>query len=193
MLGSSSYTSVIVANGTLVRLGSNADLASRNTPSVLKLDGFFRTATKSEVRSEAFSAIQTVMRRSIRHRAATFLAMLAIILQVLLPGTLAVAASNDVDVSRFICVSHGQLSPEAKAAIEQLAKLSGDEAPAHQPSNGHCPLCILVHVMPLPEPAPVATSGQVTSAAGYICHEAGGFARKTRTLPLGSRGPPLHL
>lgn len=119
--------------------------------------------------------------------------MLAIGLQVLLPGALAFAASNGVDASRSICVSPGQLSAEAKAAIEQLAELLGDEAPDRQPFDGHCPLCTLVHVMPLPEPATVAAPAELTSVTGYVCYQPGGFVRKAQGLPLGSRGPPLHL
>ena len=145
------------------------------------------------MRSGAFSAIQTVMRRSIGYRAARFLATLAVVLQVLLPGTFAVTAPNAVDVSRFICASPGQLSAAAKAEIEQLAKLLGDEAPDRRPFDGHCPLCTLVHVMPLPEPATVAAPAELTSAADYACYETGRFVRKTEGLPLGSRGPPLHL
>ena len=133
------------------------------------------------------------MKRSIRCRVAKFLAMLAIVLQVLLPGTLAIAASNGIDVSRFICASPGQLSAEAKAAIEQLAKLLGDEASDRQPFDGHCPLCTLVHVMPLPEPATVAAPAELTSITDYVCYEPGGVVRKAQGLPLGSRGPPFHL
>ena len=119
--------------------------------------------------------------------------MLAIVMQVLLPAAFAVAESNGVDVSRFICASPGQLSAEAKAAIEQLAELLGVEAPDRQPFDGHCPLCTLVHVMPLPEPATVAAPAELTSVADYVCYEPGGFVRKAQGLPLGSRGPPLHL
>ena len=119
--------------------------------------------------------------------------MLAMVLQVLLPGTLAVAASNGVDVSRFICASGGELSAEAKAAIEQLAELLGDEVPDRQPVDGHCPLCTRVHVTPLPEPAAVAAPAELTSVADYVRYEPGTFVRRPQGLPLGSRGPPLHL
>lgn len=145
------------------------------------------------MRSAAFSAIQTAMRRSIGYRAARFLATLAVVLQVLLPGALAAAPSNGVDVSHFICASPGQLSAAAKAEIEQLAKLLGDESPDRQPFDGHCPLCTLVHVVPLPEPATVAAPAELTPATDYACYQTGGFVRKAWGLPLGSRGPPLHL
>ena len=158
-----------------------------------KLLGFFRTAAKNEMRSEARSANRTVIRRGIRYNAAVFLAMLAIVLQALLPGTLAVAGSNGVDVSRFICASSGQLSVEAKAAIEEFAKLVGDEAPDRQPFDGHCPLCTLVHVMPLPEPVTVAAPAELALVAACVCYEPGVFVQKAEGPPLGSRGPPLHL
>ena len=119
--------------------------------------------------------------------------MLAIVLQVLLPGTLALAASNGVEVSRFICAPPGQLSAEVKAAVEQLAKLLGDETPDRQPFDGQCPLCTLVHVMPLPEPVTVAAPAELASDTDYVRYEPGGFARKAQGPPLGSRGPPLYL
>lgn len=145
------------------------------------------------MRSGAFSAIQTVMKRSIRYRAASFLAVLAIVLQGLLPGTLAVAEANGVDVSRFICAPSGQLSAEAKATIEALAKLLGDEAPDHQPFDGHCPLCTLVHVMPLPEPVTMAVPAQLASVTDHVRYEPGRLVRKAQGPPLGSRGPPRLL
>ena len=119
--------------------------------------------------------------------------MLGIVLQALLPGTFAVAASNGVGVSHFICASSGQLSAEAEAATKQIAKLLGDKEPDRQPFDGHCPLCTLVHVVPLPDPVTVAAAAELASGTEYARHETGGFLRKTQGPPLGSRGPPLHL
>ena len=145
------------------------------------------------MRSGTVSAIQTAMKRSIRYRAASFFAVLAIVLQGLLPGTLAVAEANGVDVSRFICAPSGQLSAEAKATIEALAKLLGDEAPDHRPFDGHCPLCTLVHAMPLPEPVTVAAPAQLASVTDHVRYEPGSLVRKAQGPPLGSRGPPRLL
>ena len=133
------------------------------------------------------------MKRGIKYSVARFLAVLAISLQVLLPGTLAIAESNGVDVSRLICVPSGQLSPEAKAAIQQIADLLVDEAPEQQPSDGHCPLCTLVHVVPLPEPVTVAEPAEFASVTDYACYEPCRIVRKAQGPPLGSRGPPRHL
>lgn len=133
------------------------------------------------------------MKRGIGYSAARFFAMLAIVVQVLLPATFAVAASHGVDVSRLICAPSGQLSADAKAAIERIARLLGDEAPDRQPLDGHCPLCTPVHVVPPPEPVAVATPAELASVADYVCYEPGGFVRKAQGPPLGSRGPPLHL
>ncbi len=146
-----------------------------------------------EMRSGAVSAIQTAMRRSVRYRAASLLAVLAIVLQGLLPGTLAVAESKDIDVSRFICAPSGQVSADAKAALEALAKLLGEEAPEHPSFDGHCPLCTLVQAMPLPEPVTLAAPAGLVSVALHVRHESDRLVRKAQGPPLGSRGPPLHL
>ena len=159
----------------------------------LKSMAFPRIATKNEVHSGVFSSNRIVMRHSVAHRVARFLAILAIGLQVLLPGTLAVAASNGVDVSRFICASAGTLSAEATAAITELAKLLGDEAPDRQPVDRHCALCTLVHAVPLPVPADMVGPAGLTSVSDYIRYESAGSVRRVPVLPLGSRGPPRHL
>lgn len=145
------------------------------------------------MRARAFSVIQSVMRRVVSFGAARFFAILAIVAQVLLPGTLAVAASNGIDVSRFICAPSAKLSAEEKAAIEQVATLLGEEAPDGQPFDGHCPLCTLVHVAPLAEPAILAAPAEFTSVTDYLCYEPGDFVRNAQGPPLGSRGPPRHL
>ena len=145
------------------------------------------------MRSGALSAIHTVKKPNIRHGVARFLAILAIVLQGLLPGTLAFAASNGIDVSRVVCGSTEHLSAEAKAAIAELAKLFGEETPDHQPLDGHCPLCTLVNVTPLPEPAIVAAPAPLASVTVLVRFEADGLVRKAHGLPLGSRGPPRHL
>ena len=145
------------------------------------------------MRSRTVSAIQTAMRRSIRYRAASFFAVLAIVLQGLLPGTLAVAESNGVDVSRFICASSGQVSAEAKAAIEELAKLLGEETPERHSFDGHCPLCTLVQAMPLPEPVTVAAAAELALVADHVRYEPGSLVHEAQGPPLGSRGPPRLL
>ena len=133
------------------------------------------------------------MKRGFRYSTARFLAILAIVLQGLLPGTLAVAEVNGVDVSRFICASSGQVSAEAKAAIEELAKLLGEEVPDRQSFNGHCPLCTLVHAIPLPEPVTLAVPAEHASVADPVRYEPGSLLQKTQGPPLGSRGPPRLL
>ena len=145
------------------------------------------------MRPGAVSAIQTGMKRGFRYSTARFLAILAIVLQGLLPGTLAVAEANGFDVSRFICASSGQVSAEAKAAIEELAKLLGEEVPDRQSFNGHCPLCTLVHAIPLPEPVTVAVPAEHALVADPVRYEPGSLLQKTQGPPLGSRGPPRLL
>lgn len=165
----------------------------RQKPTPLVASALSAPATKNEMQSGVRSAIQTIMRRSIRYRAASFLAVLAIVLQGLLPGTLAIAEANGVDVSRFICASSGQVSAEAKAAIEELAKLLGEEAPDRPSFNGHCPLCTLVHAIPLPEPVTLAVPAEHASVADPVRYEPSSLANKPQGPPLGSRGPPRFL
>ena len=133
------------------------------------------------------------MKRGFRYSTARVLAILAIVLQGLLPGTLAFAEANGVDVSRFICASSGPVSAEAKAAIEELAKLLGEEVPDPQPFNGHCPLCTLVHAIPLPELLTLSVPAEHASVADPGRYEPGSLRQKTQGPPLGSRGPPRLL
>jgi hypothetical protein len=48
----------------------------------------------------------------------------------------------------------GEMSPQARAAAERIARLPGEDLTDEQPSGEHCPLCTLVHGVPLPEPIP---------------------------------------
>lgn len=139
------------------------------------------------------SLVKAVIQRRTASLAARFLAILAVVLQVSLPGTLALAEANGLDVSRFICGSSGQVSAEAQAAIEQLAQLLDDEAPDHQPFDGHCPYCTLVQLLPVPEPVPTAEAADFTASTAYVRYESAAFLRDVRGAPCGSRGPPSYL
>lgn len=145
------------------------------------------------MRSGAAWAIQTAMKRSFGHSVASALALLAVVLQVLLPGTLAFAEPSGFDASRLICVSSGQMSADAKAALEEIAELLGEDVPDRQPYNGHCPFCTLVHAMHLPEPVTLAAPAEQASVTDPVRYQPGGFARKAQGPPLGSRGPPARL
>lgn len=149
-------------------------------------------ATKDQMQFRRASASKPVMKHSHSHVLARLLAMLALALQVLLPGSMAVAQSNDVDVSRFICAPSGQISQEGLAAAQRLASLLGEDAPGEPPQDGHCPLCTMVHGVPLPEPVvvaapvvPIRETVLVRFEPRLVCRAQGP--------PLGSRGPPTHI
>ncbi|MBA3067388.1 MAG: DUF2946 domain-containing protein [Hyphomonas sp.] len=123
--------------------------------------------------------------------AARFLAILAVVLQVLLPGTLAVAQSQDIDLSRYLCAPDDQMSAQARAMAERLAGVLDDEAPDHLIPDGHCPLCTLVQAAVLPDPVLVAAPVRFISETGFVRYVPA-FVHKAQGPPLGSRGPPAH-
>lgn len=118
--------------------------------------------------------------------------MLAIVLQAFLPASIAVAESSGFDVSRFVCAPSGEMSPETRAAAERIAKLLGEDLPAEQPSGDHCPLCTLVHGVPVPEPAAFDAPTAFPREQPFVRFEPG-LVREAQGPPLGSRGPPSHI
>ena len=128
---------------------------------------------------------------AIRSHAASWLAALAVLAQVFLPGALAVAEARGVDVSRFTCGSSGQASAQAKAAAERIAAIIGEGLPERQAFDGHCPLCALAVGTPLPEPVKLAAHLAPTAGAGLVRHNSG-LVHRPQGPPLGSRGPPPH-
>lgn len=131
------------------------------------------------------------MKRSLRHLLARCLAVLALSLQLLLPGTMAAAQSGQVDVSRYLCAPSGHVTEASRAAAERLAKALGDETPAQPLFDGHCPLCTLVHAAPLPAP-PVLTSPRRVFVRVPDGVYQPPLVRLVQGPPLGSRGPPVH-
>lgn len=132
------------------------------------------------------------MKRTIGTSPARFLAMLAITLQALLPGSIAVAETKGVYVSRFMCAPSGEMSPETRAAAERIARLLGEDLPDEQPSGEHCPLCTLVHGVPLPEPAALNATPSFEREQVFVRFEPG-LVHRAQGPPLGSRGPPIHI
>ena len=133
------------------------------------------------------------MRRSFGHRAARFLAMVAVCFQVILPGAIPLAQAQGIDLARYICAPYGQpLDAEAKAAVQRLAELTGEEAPAPEFPDTHCPLCTLAHsvlvVEPVPTAEPVPDNVEICFAPTTF-----GPVQAAEGPPLGSRGPPSHL
>ena len=118
--------------------------------------------------------------------------MLAVTIQVFLPGSMAVAQSNGVDVSQFICAPAGEASPESQASAERIAAMLGQDAPNDQTYGGHCPLCTLSHGVPLPEPVSLTALNTSSHEQVYVRYELD-LVRKAQGPPLGSRGPPSHI
>ena len=121
--------------------------------------------------------------------AARFLAVFAIALQMLLPGSVALAQARGVDTSSYICAPSGVTSPEVRAFAAQFAALTG-EAPHKAPlSDGHCPFCTASHGAPIPQPAQI---GAPLRFARIIHHPSRAAApvRRAQGPPVGSRGPP---
>lgn len=132
------------------------------------------------------------MDRAFGQKVARYLAMLAIILQALLPGTMALADTTGVDVSRFICAPSGQLSPESRAAAERVAFLLGEEIPDDRQLGEHCAFCTLANGFTLPVPFTLEVPYSFHDNAPCLRYEPG-FAHKAQGPPLGSRGPPTHI
>jgi hypothetical protein len=132
------------------------------------------------------------MKRETGLSLARYLAMIAIVLQAVLPGSIVVAEANGVDVSRFICAPSGEMSRESKVAAERIARLLGEDLPEETPFDGHCPLCTLVHGVPLPEPVIFAGPTALPVKLLFVRYEPG-LVRKAQGPPLGSRGPPSHI
>ncbi len=131
------------------------------------------------------------MKRITGFTLARFLAMLAIVLQAFLPGSIAVAESNGLYVSRFLCAPSGEMSPETRAAAERIARLLGEDPEDERPAGAGCPLCTLTHAVPLPEPAIIAAPTSFPHEQAFVRFEPG-LVRPAQGPPLGSRGPPLH-
>ncbi|ADM08761.1 hypothetical protein PB2503_03427 [Parvularcula bermudensis HTCC2503] len=132
------------------------------------------------------------MKRATGLTVARLLAMLAIVLQAFLPGSMAVAEAKGVDVSRFMCSPSGQLSPDSRAAAEQIARLLGEDVPADQPFDAHCPLCTLAHSVLAPAPLVVAAPRAFPLEQIFVRFEPG-LVREAQGPPVGSRGPPSHI
>ena len=77
------------------------------------------------------------------------LAILALLMQLIAPAAL--ASRPGLDLAGFLCPAFGALSEEAAAEAEALlSDLLGDRQEDSRKTS-HCPFCVLVHGVPLPE------------------------------------------
>ena len=141
--------------------------------------------------AENFSICEPMMRAS-AYRLAGFLAMVALVLQAFLPGAMAVAETDDADVSHFFCAPSGLVSADTQATVDRLADILDPDSPESPTLSGHCPLCTLVQGALLPEPVclaePVLLS-KIISDTPYTSRH----VQVAQGPPLGSRGPPVSL
>ena len=126
------------------------------------------------------------------HSFTRFLMMLAVALQLLLPGALALVQTNGVDLSRFICAPSGAISADARTAAERIAKLMGEDKPDEPPFEAHCPLCTLVHGAMVFDPATLAAPRVAVCDVDFVRY-ASSVAREAQGPPTGSRGPPAKV
>lgn len=128
-----------------------------------------------------------------RSGAVCFLAVLAISLQIFLPGAVSVAQANGVDTGRFLCTTPGfEPSAEAVETARQLAALLGEEAPDEAPMADDCPLCMLGQAATLPSPVLIVGPAEFPAALPGPQYDPG-FVHPPRGPPLGPRAPPAHI
>ena len=113
----------------------------------------------------------------------------AVALAVQLAAPTALASGAGVDVARFLCAPAGMLSEEARAEAEAaLAGLLG--APQDDGSAAsHCPLCVLVYGVPLPEQQLALHLVFERQDIAPVLFETA-FVYRAQGPPLGLRAPP---
>ena len=114
----------------------------------------------------------------------------AVALTVQLAAPTALASGAGLDVARFLCAPAGMLSEDARAEAEAaLADLFG--APQDDGSAAsHCPLCVLVHGVPLPNQPPALHLVFERQDIAPLLFETG-FIYNAQGPPLGLRAPPV--
>ena len=132
------------------------------------------------------------MLRTAQIKMTRLLAMLAITLQVFLQGSMAATEKHDVDVSHFMCLPSVELSPEARATVDQWVTLFGEDAPENQHFHDDCPLCTISHGVPLPAAMPDIAPAIYVRHHPIVRFETG-LILEPQGPPVGARGPPLHI
>jgi hypothetical protein len=117
------------------------------------------------------------------------LAVAAVALQMLLPGSMAVAGANGGDLSRLMCAPSGEISAETRAAAARLAELTGEEGPQEAPSDVHCALCTPPGATGPNDPAQLAVPC-VFAIELALTADLPGLVHRAQGPPLGARAPP---
>ncbi len=130
------------------------------------------------------------MRGRVRNPALRALAVVLVLFQAILPGTLAMAQASGIDLSKILCITPGtEPSEEAKQYAREMAQLLGEEAPVESNASGDCPLCTLQKGK-LPVPAVgLAAPALVSAELGFPDYTIR-FVERHNGPPLGGRAPP---
>ncbi|MBI1340360.1 hypothetical protein GC169_09175 [bacterium] len=124
---------------------------------------------------------------------ARLIAVCALILQIVLPGSVAVAQSNGIDVSRFTCAAPGEASNSASDLSADLARIIAEHEPQPAAPGDHCPLCTLVHAVAPPVPLMVQPAPVLRAAPADFSGDEPRFAADARGPPVGARAPPVRI
>ena len=119
------------------------------------------------------------------------LAVAAVALQMLLPGSLAVAGAEGGDLARLMCAPSGEVSAETRAAAARLAELTGEEGPQEAPTDAHCALCTPPYATGPDDPAQLAAPCYFSVDVAHTPHQPGRIY-PAQGPPLGARAPPSH-
>lgn len=122
-------------------------------------------------------------------RLATLVTALALLQQLLLPGTMAIAEARGLDLAGLMCgPGQARLDPVAAAEADILAELLGTpDAPSE--TGDHCPLCAVSYGPALTPPILTLPVWPPT-ASTYDTGREAARPQTARGPPLGSRGPP---
>lgn len=120
------------------------------------------------------------------------LALLAVGLQLIMPGAMVAATAGGGDLSRYFCAPAGSVADaSALAAARQIAALLGEDLPDEAPGHGDCPFCTLAHAFALPATDMLAAPVRYERCAIFIAYTPG-HIHTPRGPPTGSRAPPAH-
>lgn len=118
-----------------------------------------------------------------------YLAVFALFAQMMAP--IALAARPGIDVAGFLCAPLGTLSEEARAEAEALLSDLLGEQSGDNSDTAHCPFCVLVHGVPLPEHQAthlIFVGHQEVKARSFETP----VVYRPQGPPLGLRAPPSH-
>lgn len=126
-------------------------------------------------------------RRHLFQSLSCHLAIVALFAQLIAP--VALASRPGVDVAGFLCAPLGTLSEEARAEAEALLSDLLGQQPEDDRSVPHCPFCVLVHGVPLPEHDLVSLVFFEHRDVATPSFETA-FVYRPQGPPLGLRAPP---